>query len=109
MTKSGAPISPQKKVSNQYRYTHTKKTKYFPTLALSKSGYRSKVILSSQPVLQAPFFHLHLSYTPILKDSKDIRLYFRTGFSSLSQIPIPVMAQIIEKIGTTKINHAYGI
>ena len=47
-----------------------------PTLALSKSGYRSKVILSSQPVLQAPFFHLHLSYTPILKDSKDIRHLF---------------------------------
>ncbi len=72
MTKSGAPILPPKKVSNQYRYTHIKKTKYFPTLALSKSGYRSKVTLSSQPVLQAPFFYLHLSYTLILKDSKGI-------------------------------------
>ena len=103
------PFCHQKKVSNQYRYTHTKKTKYFPTLALSKSGYRSKVTLSSQPVLQAPFFYLHLSYTLILKDSKGVSHYFRTGFSSLSQIPIPVMAQIIEKIGTIKINHAYGI
>ncbi|WP_373211471.1 hypothetical protein [Holdemanella biformis] len=30
-------------------------------------------------------------------------IYFRTGFSSLSQTPIPVIAQIIEKTGTIKV------
>ena len=34
-----------------------------PTLALSKSGYRSKVTPSSQPVTQAPVCLLFIDYT----------------------------------------------
>ena len=43
-----------------------------PTLALSKSGYRSKVTPSSQPVLQAPVCSIvQRHYTPILPVLQD--------------------------------------
>ena len=37
-------------------------TQYIPTLALSKSGSRSKVIPSSQPVTQAPVSYCFIHY-----------------------------------------------
>ena len=78
---------------------------YFPTLALSKSGYGSEVAPPSQPVHKLPdvLFYLPLYYSPAKKDLQELFLHPAFSGQIMSSVLILLAAFLTGSLtGTVK-------